>query len=231
MGCDFGLFKPREAAEDLKIITNRLTVAMDHLLRDSSIYAYLAPQTPLDDIPEKTPNPIISNKDFIAFLSAYENLYRALAHPKISAAGAKRRDIRLTITLKTIAATLTTVLQENPSIAEKNLKEILTLLSNHFESKFNNTFTIHPKLRTALYVAVAVLAFAAFVTSLVFLPFIHLAVLPAVAIGVGALLVTSGSGYGYYREMKKKETQLGEAKLSLQEHVGNFLNASRKMIV
>ena len=231
MGCYFGLFQPRDAAEDLTTITKHLTVAVDHLLRDGSLFPYQAPSLEFDDTPVKRPNPIISNADFQSFLITYQSLQVRLNQSTLLLTESKQPNRQLASALTNTITTLTTILQDNPQISKKNLQETLALLSDHFETKFNNTFNIHPKLRTALFVAGATLAFAAFIVTLVFLPFIHLAVLPAVAIAVGALLVTGGSGYKFYGDMQKKETRLAEAKSSIKESVDSFLSSSRKMIV
>lgn len=231
MGCYFGLFQPRDAAEDLTTITKHLKSAINQLLTDREFFLPEAPSTYDDDAPVKILNPIISNADFQSFLMAYTALHKELRKSTLLFAETEKQHQRLLKSLTNTMTTLTTILHENPQISKDNLQKTLMLLSNHVETKFNNTFSIHPKLRTALFIAGATLAFAAFIVTLVLLPFIHLAVLPAVAIAVGALIVTGGSGYKFYGDMQKKETHLAEAKFSIKESVDNFLNSSRKMIV
>lgn len=228
MGCYFGFFQPRDAAEDLTTITKHLKSAINQLLTDREFFLPEAPSTYDDDAPVKILNPIISNADFQSFLKAYRALHKKLQRSPLLLAETKKQNLK---SLTNTMTTLITILDENPQISKDNLQQTLALLSDHVEKKFNSAFNIHPKLRTALFVAGATLAFAAFIVTLVFLPFIHLAVLPAVAIAVGALLVTGGSGYKFYGDMQKKETHLAEAKSSIKESVDNFLSSSRKMIV
>ncbi len=231
MGCYFGLFKPRDEAETLDKITANLTVAIDRLLDKPIEYPYLAAPSEHDDIPPKTLNRFVITENFEHFLKAYEDLSRALLTLKPTNFSVKRRGKQLNQTLVNIGSTLNTVLKEKSSIDKPSLKDLLVHLSNHVEMQLNKKFEIHPKLRTALYVAVATLAFAALITTLVLLPFVHLAILPAVAIAVGALIVTGGTGCGYYHSTKNKAKELNEAKTSIKDKVDDFLDKTRKMIV